>query len=144
MWGGALALLLLACIRAEPPSGQKPTPAEPSAAQVSELPVALQRRQLGAAEPLEVAGGIVPPVILESAEPDLSGVVSFGARRVLIVRATITSEGDVSDVVVLRSVRPAIDDLYVAAIRRWRFQPATLHGRPVAVYYRLTANLHPR
>ncbi len=33
-----------------------------------------------------------------------------------------------------------LDQAAVDAIKKWRFEPATLHGKPVAVYYNLTVN----
>jgi outer membrane biosynthesis protein TonB len=32
----------------------------------------------------------------------------------------------------------------LAAVRRWRFRPATLENRPVAVYYHLTVRFETR
>ena len=29
-------------------------------------------------------------------------------------------------------------------LKTWRFEPATLHGKPVSVFYNLTANVHFR
>jgi len=29
----------------------------------------------------------------------------------------------------------------VAALKQWKFRPATRHGRPVAAYYVLTVNI---
>ena len=30
----------------------------------------------------------------------------------------------------------------VKAVRQWRFEPATLHGKPIAVFYNLTVHMN--
>ncbi len=55
----------------------------------------------------------------------------------VIVRATITPEGDVTDIVVAGSIRH-LDEAAVAAVRQWKFEPATQDGVPVAVEATLT------
>ena len=35
---------------------------------------------------------------------------------------------------------PGLTDAAVAAVSRWKYEPARLHGRPVEVYYNLTIN----
>ena len=35
---------------------------------------------------------------------------------------------------------PPLDQAAVDAVKRWKFKPATLNGKPVDVYYNLTVN----
>jgi TonB family protein len=53
------------------------------------------------------------------------------------VQAVIGADGLVSDVVVLSCSRPGIgfEEQAAAAVRQWRYKPATRNGRPVAVYF---------
>ncbi len=56
------------------------------------------------------------------------------------VRATIDREGNVVVVEVLRGQPYGLSEEAVKAYKQWKFKPATLHGRPVSVYYHLTMN----
>jgi protein TonB len=41
---------------------------------------------------------------------------------------------------VLKTMPMGLDQAAVNAVKTWKFKPATLNGRPVAVYYNLTVN----
>ena len=89
--------------------------------------------------PLVVSGAVIRPVVIERIEPQYTEV----ARRVrlegtVIVQAIIDEAGRVTDVKILKGLPMGLDQAAVDAVSRWRFQPATLHGRPVKVYYSLT------
>ncbi len=56
----------------------------------------------------------------------------------VILRATIDQQGGITDVEVLRGLQMGLTEAAVAAVRQWKFTPATLNGRPVAVYFNLT------
>ena len=56
-----------------------------------------------------------------------------------ILQAVISKEGRVVDIAVLRPL-PGLTDAAVDAVSRWRFEPATLRGRPVEVNYNLAVN----
>src|SRR5215831_12340693 len=47
-------------------------------------------------------------------------------------RLTIGADGQVSDVLVQAGIEPAFDAALVAALKTWRFKPATACGKPVA------------
>jgi TonB family protein len=51
----------------------------------------------------------------------------------VLVRFVVTDQGDVTDVVVVESAGKPVDEVVVAAIRTWRFEPATLRGVRVKV-----------
>jgi protein TonB len=53
---------------------------------------------------------------------------------VVIVEAVISREGTVVDVRLLKDPGFGMGDAALAAIRNWRYQPATLDGRRVSVY----------
>ena len=91
--------------------------------------------------PLTVGGAVIRPVLLDKIEPQYTET----ARRVrlegtVIVQAVIDEQGRVVDVKILKPLPMGLDKAAVDAVSRWRFQPATLHGRPVKVYYSLTVN----
>ena len=61
-------------------------------------------------------------------------------QGVVIVEAIIAKDGSVADVKILKPLPMGLDQAAVEAVRQWRFEPATLDGRPVDVYYNLTIN----
>jgi periplasmic protein TonB len=91
--------------------------------------------------PIIVAGDVVPPVRVHDPPP----VYTEMARKariqgVVIVQAIIDAEGNVTNVKVLKGLPMGLDQAAANAVKSWRFRPATLHGRPVSVYYNLTVN----
>jgi protein TonB len=65
-----------------------------------------------------------PPVARSELPRDLKGDV--------IVEVTIDAQGNVVETRVLQAIGYGIDEKIVAALRQWRYQPATLDGVPVA------------
>jgi len=57
----------------------------------------------------------------------------------VILQAVISKEGRVVDIAVLRPL-PGLTDAAVDTVSRWRFEPATLRGRPVEVNYNVAVN----
>lgn len=92
-------------------------------------------------EPIVVGGAVKKPEILVKTQPRYTEL----ARRaniegVVVLKAVIDERGYVTDLQVLRALPMGLDQAAVDAVRTWRFKPATLHGRPVRVYYNLTVN----
>jgi serine/threonine-protein kinase len=56
-----------------------------------------------------------------------------GQRVSVLVRFVVTDTGDVTDVVVLESAGKLVDDVVLAAIRSWTYEPATKRGVRVKV-----------
>jgi TonB family protein len=65
-----------------------------------------------------------PPVSRSELPRDLKGDV--------IVEVTIDAQGNVVETRVVQAIGHGIDEKIVAALRQWRYQPATLDGVPVA------------
>lgn len=71
------------------------------------------------------------PVVYPS--PDFSSAdLPLGFQGDVIVEVTIERDGSVSDMKVIKSVGPAVDEKALATIQRWRFRPAILDGTPIA------------
>ena len=93
-------------------------------------------------QPFRIGGEIVAPVIIKRVQPDYSKLRDRRIQAPLLVyEATITSAGEVASARALRPVDPEIDAPVIAALRQWRFRPATRNGRPVAVYFTLTVKI---
>lgn len=86
-----------------------------------------------------------PPVLVEKVLPDYpeAARVSRLAGKVF-VRAVVSAAGEVVDVEVVTSSHPIFDGAALAAVRRWKYRPARLQGRPVAVHFTVivTFRLH--
>ncbi|HEX9188730.1 MAG TPA: TonB family protein [Vicinamibacteria bacterium] len=54
-------------------------------------------------------------------------------RVSVVVRFVVDAAGEVQDVSVVESAGKAVDDVVVAAVRSWKYQPATKQGVPVKV-----------
>ena len=142
-------------------------PAEPSSEQIAELvarAAALQEqlqavldemqvllgdsdRSAGGSnsnEPFRIGDGIRSPAKIVNVNP----VYPPEAREarvqgVVILEATISRTGEVSDVEVLRSV-PLLDEAAVAAVRQWRYEPTLVDGEPVSILMTVTMNFQLR
>ncbi len=91
--------------------------------------------------PMSVSGNVVAPVKVFAPQPQYTEE----ARRariqgVVIVQAIIDCRGFVTEVSVLKGLPLGLSEAVVSAISQWRFEPATLDGRPISVYYNLTVN----
>ena len=90
-------------------------------------------------EPYSLADGVVKPVKIFSPPPAYTEI----ARRAriegtVILQSVIDEEGRVTDVRVLRGLPMGLSEEAKKAVETWRFEPGTLRGRPVPVYYNLT------
>ena len=91
-------------------------------------------------EPVEIAGDVQRPRPLHQVPP------VYPAREranhiegEVAMKAVIDEKGRVRKVAVAQSSgNKNLDRAALDAVTQWTFQPATLHGEPVAVYYVLT------
>lgn len=91
--------------------------------------------------PIIVAGDVVAPEKVDAPQPQYTEIARKArVQGVVIVQAIIDKEGQVTNVKVLKGLPMGLEDAAVDAVKRWKFRPATLNGKPVAVYYNLTVN----
>jgi TonB family protein len=94
-----------------------------------------------AAEPQKTEGEVTRPEILFQVPPAYTEEARFArVTGTVIVESIIDQEGCVTNTRVLKGLPYGLSEAAVAAMRHWVFKPATLEGRPVKVYYVLTAN----
>ncbi len=67
-------------------------------------------------------------------------VYPSSATGIVVIQATIDTQGNVRDPEVLSVEAADFVDAVLKAIKRWKFKPATLNGEPVAVKYELKVN----
>jgi TonB family protein len=91
--------------------------------------------------PYRVGGNVTRPEKISGAPPAYT-VEARKARvtGVVILEAVIDEQGNVTDVKVLKGLPAGLDQSALEAVQSWKFNPATLDGRPVPVYYTLTVN----
>ncbi len=100
--------------------------------------------------PIDVRGGAVPPDIvlpvpLETPMPAYSDVARLArAQGEVVLSATIASDGSVVDVTVEGAANPLLVRSAVEAVSRWRYVPARIGTRPVAVILRVTLTFRLR
>ncbi len=87
---------------------------------------------------------VKPPRLLHKKNADLSALTSKTRLFVpLLAECTISVEGRVTNVRVLRSVSDEFDRIVLAELASSHYAPATLNGAPVAVCMTYTARPHP-
>ena len=91
------------------------------------------------APPIRVGGAVLPPVKVREVLPIYPEIARKArVQGVVILEATINREGSVVDVKVLRGLPMGCTEAAIEALQKTKFKPATMNGRPVAVYYVLT------
>lgn len=94
-----------------------------------------------AEQPIPVGGAVLKPEIIPGTR--IAPRYTEAARRTrlsgtVVLEAIIDKQGNVTAVRVLQPLRMGLDQEAVRAVQQWKFRPATLHGKPVAVYFNLT------
>jgi protein TonB len=89
--------------------------------------------------PMRITAAVKQPELINRVEPPYPEI----ARRariegVVILEAVITKTGTVEEVKVLRALHPVMDQAAINAVKKWKYKPATLNGRPVKVYFTVT------
>lgn len=82
-----------------------------------------------------------PPVAMERVAPKFESTRSV--RGAVLVGAIVTPEGNITNVRVLRSLDPVIDERAIEAFRQYKFSPALLNGKPVYATYREEISFTP-
>jgi periplasmic protein TonB len=83
-----------------------------------------------------VGGAVAAPIEISRVEPDCRTL--HGAAGSVLVELIVSENGAVEAGRVLRMVSPDAKPAILAAVRQWRFRPATFNGRSVAVYFTVT------
>lgn len=101
-------------------------------------------------QPLRIGSGggeVTKPVPISTPPPAYTEAARrVGIEGVVIIEAVVDQEGLVTASHVLKTLPFGLEANAREAVERWRFRPATLHGRPVEVYDTLTVRFslpHP-
>jgi protein TonB len=108
-----------------------PATVEPAGKVASSPPITRQGSSASSAA-AGSPGVLVPPVILRQQMPlwlGMKDLLPRGKRGQ--VRVIIDEQGDVEEARVVESVHPVYDALLLSAARTWKYEPATVNGKPV-------------
>lgn len=89
--------------------------------------------------PMEISGAVVPPTKIYHPNPAYTEV----ARRariegVVVVEAIVDVEGNVTKAEIIKPLPMGLDQSTLQTVVNWKFEPATLRGKPVPVIYRFS------
>ncbi len=91
-------------------------------------------------QPVRVGGQIKEPKKLKSVPPVYPPLASQArVQGVVILECTISPQGKVTDVKVLRGI-PLLDQAAIDAVKQWVYTPTLLNGVPVPVIMTVTVN----
>jgi len=94
-----------------------------------------------AAKALFVKGDVTAPRKVNAVSPQYTEVArKERIQGMVILQAVITKEGIVGDIEVHKGLPYGLTETAIEALKQWTFEPATLDGEPVDVYYNLTFN----
>jgi TonB family protein len=86
-------------------------------------------------QPVYVAGdGVTVPRLLSEVKPQYTAdAMRAKVSGSILLEAVVQVDGTVTDIHVVRSLDPGLDQEAVAALTEWRFSPGLRNGKPVAV-----------
>lgn len=85
-----------------------------------------------------------PPKLISSVDAIYpEAAKKSGIAGMVILELIINEDGSVSDVRVIKPLPFGLDQAAVEAVRQFRFEPATLSGKPIPVIYNITMNFKP-
>lgn len=91
--------------------------------------------------PLRVGGDVKPPVAITKVEPEYTEIARKARiQGIVILEAIIDTQGNVTDVRVLKPLPMGLELAAMDAVKKWKFKPGMLGGRPVPVIFNLTIN----
>ncbi|SRR5216684_6310420 len=83
----------------------------------------------------ELGSGVTPPKSVYAPNPRYDEPArKKKINGTVILAIIVTAEGTVRDIKVIKSLDPGLDKQAIAAVRTWKFEPATKNGKPVAVH----------
>ena len=89
---------------------------------------------------VRVGGQIKEPKKLKTVNPEYPDIAKQArVQGVVILECTISPQGKVTDVKILRGI-PLLDAAAVEAVKQWVYSPTLLNGVPVPVIMTVTVN----
>jgi TonB family protein len=99
--------------------------------------------QLAAGQLFRIGGGVTPPRVVNSPNPEFSETARVGKfSGVVVLSMIIEPDGVPGDIWVKQKLGLGLDQKAIETVRRWRFRPATKNGQPVAVPINVEVSFH--
>lgn len=93
--------------------------------------------------PIYVTGDVQKPEKISEVFPVYTEIARKARiQGVVILQTIIDKEGNITDVKVLKGLPMGLAEAAVDAVKQWKYKPATLNGKPVAVYFNLTVQFN--
>lgn len=90
-----------------------------------------------------VGGGVSAPRLIYAPDPEFSDEARRAKYQgVCVVSLIVDAQGNPQDVRVIRHLGMGLDEKAVQAVRQYKFKPALLKGKPVAVEVNIEVNFH--
>jgi TonB family protein len=84
--------------------------------------------------PFRPGSGVEPPRLLREVKADYTDEARRrGIKGDVVLEVVVTHDGNVGDVRVLQGLGAGLESRAIAAVRQWKFAPATRKGQPVDV-----------
>jgi periplasmic protein TonB len=89
----------------------------------------------------KVGGGVLAPELIYAPDPEFSDEARRAKYQgIWVVSLIVDAQGNPQRVQVVRHLGMGLDEKAVEAVRRYKFKPATLQGRPVPVEVNIEVN----
>ncbi len=89
--------------------------------------------------PMYIEGNVQPPKKVHAPQPHYTEEARKArVQGVVILQAIVDSLGNVTNVKVVKGLPEGLEESAVQTVSNWRYEPATLEGKPVSVYMNLT------
>lgn len=116
------------------PEAAAPEAAEPGTAKAP-APRSKARRKAPASDV------VVEPVVVEKVAPQVPELARrYKLHGTVVLRASISREGEVEDVEVVKGVHPLLDGAAQRAVARWKYRPGLVNGRPTPARLKVTVD----
>jgi TonB family protein len=94
--------------------------------------------------PYRCGKNVRPPVTTSTPEPEYEELAKSSGFEggVDVLDLTLSTDGSISDIQILRPLGFGLDEKAVEAVRRWKFTPAKMDGRPVPAGIQVEVNFH--
>lgn len=87
--------------------------------------------------------GVTPPKAVHTIDPDYSQEARDArVQGTVLLRMILEADGVPGEIHVSRSMGHGLDEKAIEAVRRWKFEPATKDGKPVAVVINIDVAFH--
>jgi periplasmic protein TonB len=90
----------------------------------------------------DLAAGITPPQVIKQVNPNYP--TNRGVRAVgsVIIALVVSSKGLPKDPHVVKGLDKDLDESAVEAVKEWRFEPAQMNGKAIAVRVSVQIQFH--